>query len=129
MFKSVKFENGKAILRFDHVGGGLLTKELVPMNERKNKAGVVLADWRVKEGVTDAPLVGFTICGKDKVLNNAFAEIVGDTVVVSCNKVDEPIAVRYGWANHPICNLYNREGLPASPFRTDTFPGITEPKK
>ena len=39
-----------------------------------------------------------------------------------------PIAVRYGWATHPVCNLYNREGLPASPFRTDDFRGITQPK-
>jgi len=48
--------------------------------------------------------------------------------VVSSDAVSEPIALRYGWANHPICNLFNREGLPASPFRTDDFRGITQPK-
>jgi sialate O-acetylesterase len=129
LYKSSKIQAGKVILTFDHVGGGLVTKGIVPTLPRKNKDGSVSAAWRVTEGSIDGPLVGFTICGKDNVFQTAFAEIVGDTVVVSCSKVDEPIAVRYGWANHPICNLYNREGLPASPFRTDTFPGITEPKK
>ena len=120
MFKDVKFDGGKAVLSFDHVGGGLVSKELVPTLERKNKDGKSAGfAWRVKEGVTDAPLVGFTICGQDKVFQPAQAEIVGDTVVISSDKVAEPIAVRYGWANHPICNLFNREGLPASPFRTD----------
>ncbi len=136
MYKSVKFEGGRAILSFDHVGGGLVTKELVPTLEKKNKDGVVVgAAWRVKEaapkgGVQPPGLpIGFTMCGKDKVFHEADALISGDTVLVSCGKVAEPIAVRYGWANHPICNLFNREGLPASPFRTDEFPGITQPKK
>ncbi len=114
MFKDVKFDAGKATLTFDHIGGGLIGKELVPTLEKKNGAA-----WRVKDGSASAPLVGFTICGKDKVFQDATAEIVGDTVVVSNAAVAEPVAVRYGWANHPICNLFNREGLPASPFRTD----------
>jgi sialate O-acetylesterase len=46
-------------------------------------------------------------------------------VVVSCPEVEFPIAVRYGWANNPICNLYNSVGLPASPFRTDNWGGTT----
>jgi sialate O-acetylesterase len=46
--------------------------------------------------------------------------------VVYCDKVNNPVAVRYGWANNPDdVNLYNNEGLPASPFRTDEWPGIT----
>ena len=49
------------------------------------------------------------------------AKIEGKTVVVWSDKVAAPAAVRYGWANNPICNLYNREGLPASPFRTDAW--------
>lgn len=129
VFKSVKFEGNRAILTFASIGGGLETRELVPTNERKNKDGIISAAWRVKEGSTGTPLLGFTVCGKDKVFEPAKAEIVGATVVVTSDKVETPIAVRYGWANHPICNLYNREGLPASPFRTDTFPGITQPKK
>jgi sialate O-acetylesterase len=130
MYKDAKFDGDKAILTFNHVGGGLVSKELVPTLEKKNKDGVVIgAAWRVKDGSDGASLIGFTICGKDKVFQDANAKIVGDTVVVSCGVVQEPIAVRYGWANHPICNLFNREGLPASPFRTDAFPGITQPKK
>ena len=57
------------------------------------------------------------------------AKIEGDTVVVSSDEVSEPAAVRYGWANNPVCNLYNKEGLPASPFRTDDWPGVTVDKK
>ncbi len=124
-YKSVRFAGNKAILTFDHVGGGLMSQELVPTRERTGQPG---AAWRVKEGSTDAPLVGFTVCGADKVFHPASAKIAGDTVVVSSPQVDAPIAVRYGWANHPLCNLFNREGLPASPFRTDTFPVSTQPK-
>ena len=129
LYTSAKFDKNQAVLSFDHVGGGLATKELVPMNERKITGGTMLADWRVKAGSTSAPLVGFAVCGKDRVFHNAMADIVGDTVVVSSAQVAEPIAVRYGWADHPFCNLYNREGLPASPFRTDSFPGLTQPKQ
>ena len=75
------------------------------------------------------PLLGFTIAGKDHKFYQAKAEIAGDTVVVSSELVDAPIAVRYGWADHPLVNLFNREGLPASPFRTDDFRGITQPKE
>jgi sialate O-acetylesterase len=51
--------------------------------------------------------------------------IEGDTVVVWSPEVPNPVAVRYAWADNPVCNLYNRAGLPASPFRTDAWPGIT----
>lgn len=50
------------------------------------------------------------------------AVIDGETVVVSSDQVKQPVAVRYGWANNPACHLYNGEGLPASPFRTDDWP-------
>jgi len=53
----------------------------------------------------------------------------GDKVVVSSDKVSEPVAVRYAWADNPVCNLYNKEGLPASPFRTDSWPGVTADSK
>jgi sialate O-acetylesterase len=55
----------------------------------------------------------------------ADAKIDGSTVVVWSDKVPEPVAVRYAWADNPVCNLYNKAGLPAYPFRTDDFPGIT----
>jgi sialate O-acetylesterase len=64
-------------------------------------------------------LAGFAIAGEDGKFEWADASIDGDAVVVSSPKVPAPKAVRYGWANNPRCNLYNKEGLPASPFRTD----------
>lgn len=68
---------------------------------------------------------GFAIAGEDRVFHWADATIRGNTVHVYSNKVSAPVAVRYGWANNPIVNLQNAEGLPASPFRTDDWPGIT----
>jgi sialate O-acetylesterase len=82
------------VLRFRNVGGGLVARG------------------------ADA-LKGFAIAGKDKAFVWADAAIRGDTVVVSSPKISEPAAVRYGWANNPRGNLYNKEGLPASPVRTD----------
>lgn len=70
-------------------------------------------------------LKGFTIAGADHKFHPAKARIVNDKVVVSSEEVPFPVAVRYGWANNPDCNLYNKAGLPASPFRTDDWPGVT----
>ncbi|UCF38543.1 MAG: hypothetical protein JSU96_06800 [Acidobacteriota bacterium] len=67
----------------------------------------------------------FTIAGSDRIFHRAQARIEGDQVVVSSPNVEEPVAVRYAWEDNPTINLYNREGLPASPFRTDDWPGIT----
>ena len=55
----------------------------------------------------------------------AKAEIEGDRVIVSSPEVPHPVAARYGWANYPVVNLWNEDGLPASPFRTDDFPMLT----
>ena len=52
----------------------------------------------------------------------------GDEVIVSSPDVPHPVAVRYGWAENPVCNLFNAEGLPAYPFRTDDWPGVTTDK-
>lgn len=71
------------------------------------------------------PPTGFSIAGADQQFEWAHARIVGDSVVVWSEEVAEPVAVRYGWAANPLCNLYNTEGLPASPFRTDDWPGFT----
>jgi sialate O-acetylesterase len=68
-------------------------------------------------------LKGFAIAGGDHIFHWADARIDGDTVVVSSADVTAPVAVRYAWAGSPECNLYNKEGLPASPFRTDDWPG------
>jgi sialate O-acetylesterase len=73
--------------------------------------------------------VGFTIAGPDHKFVNADAKIDGDTVVVSSGEVSAPVAVRFGWANFPVCNLWNKAGLPATPFRTDDFPMVTNKKK
>jgi len=71
-------------------------------------------------------LKGFTIAGPDKVFYKADAWFDWDEVVVSVPEVEFPVAVRYGWADNPICNLYNGLSLPALPFRTDDWKGITE---
>jgi sialate O-acetylesterase len=55
----------------------------------------------------------------------AEARIDGDSVIVWSNDVPQPVAVRYGWADNPDCNLYNKADLPASTFRTDDWPGLT----
>ena len=57
----------------------------------------------------------------------AQAQIKGDSVIVSSPEVLKPVAVRYGWANSPRCNLYNKEGLPASPFRSDDWETTSVP--
>jgi sialate O-acetylesterase len=95
MFESMKIEDNKARLSFKHTGGGLEAK--------------------------GDKLTGFAIAGEDQVFHWADAKIDGDTVVVSCDKVSKPAAVRYAWADNPECNLYNKEGIPASPFRTDDW--------
>ncbi|NDV82733.1 sialate O-acetylesterase [Bacteroides sp. 51] len=64
---------------------------------------------------------GFTMAGADHKFYPAQATIEGETVVVYAPEVSIPLAVRYGWADNPDCNLYNQDGLPASPFRTDAW--------
>ena len=75
------------------------------------------------------PLKGFAIAGADQKFYWADAVIAGDKVIVSSTQVSKPVAVRYAWGINPICNLYNAAGLPASPFRTDEWPGVTLNKK
>ena len=86
-------------IRFTHVGTGLVAK--------------------------DGPVRGFAIAGADRKFHWAAASIDGDSILVSSPEVPTPVAVRYAWGDSPECNLFNREGLPASPFRTDSWPGIT----
>ncbi len=89
-------QDGKITIEFDHVGAGLVAKGGKPK--------------------------GFAIAGADKKFVFADAKIEGDTVVVSSPDVKDPVAVRYAWATNPDCNVYNKSGLPASPFRTDDWP-------
>jgi sialate O-acetylesterase len=93
LYDSMTAKDGKIILSFKHIGGGLIAK--------------------------DGELKGFTIAGSDKKFVPAQAKIQGSTVVVSADGVADPKAARFGWANVPDVNLFNQEGLPASPFRTD----------
>jgi len=69
-------------------------------------------------------LKGFTIAGVDKKFYPAHAIIMGNKVIVKSNDIAKPVAVRYAWANNPLCNLYNGANLPASPFRTDDWENI-----
>lgn len=70
-------------------------------------------------------ILGFTIAGRDRKFLKAEAIIRGISVIVWNETISDPLAVRYGWADNPECNLYNDKGLPAVPFRTDNWPGIT----
>jgi sialate O-acetylesterase len=99
VFDSMQVRGSEARLDFKHVGGGLVAR--------------------------GGPLRGFAVAGPDRRFVWANARIRGRRVIVSSDEVDEPVAVRYNWANNPIGNLYNAEGLPASPFRTDIWPGVT----
>jgi len=102
LYRSMKIEGGKIRVAFDHTGGGLVAR--------------------------GGPLRRFAIAGKDRRFVWARAEIDGDSVVVWSPDVPHPVAVRYAWADNPAgCNLYNRAGLPASPFRTDDWPGMMAP--
>ena len=70
------------------------------------------------------------MAGADKKFYYARAFIQGDEVIVYCDSVPQPVAVHYAWADYPgDANLYNREGFPAEPFRTDNWKGITEEAK
>ncbi|MGJ7029902.1 sialate O-acetylesterase [Niabella hirudinis] len=75
---------------------------------------------------SDGKLTGFAIAGADKKFYWANAEIAGNTITVSAPEVTQPVAVRYAWADNPDANLVNGAGLPASPFRTDQWDGITK---
>ncbi len=108
IYSSMKVSGNQIALSFTHQGGGLIIGQ---------------APW-VPTGFQPLPndhLVGFTIAGADKNFVPADARIDGDKVIVSSPQVAAPAAVRYDWANAPECNLYNKEKLPASPFRTDDW--------
>lgn len=105
-FESMQIENGRALIFFNHVGSGLTTRD---------KYGYIR---------------GFQIAGADRKFYWARAHIDGDHVIVSSENVSDPVAVRYAWADNPgALDLYNEEGLPAVPFRTDTWRGSTYGKR
>jgi sialate O-acetylesterase len=106
MYQSMQVDGNKIIISFIHTGSGLIAKD--------------------KYGY----LKGFEIAGADKQFHYAKAMIQGDKVVVFADQVSNPVAVRFGWIDDAgEDNLFNKEGFPASPFRTDTWKGITEENK
>jgi len=103
-YSGMERRDGKIVLSFDHVADG-----------RKG--------WRPFD-VSDPR--GFTIAGSDRKFFQARAEILDDgRIAVWHESVTEPVAVRYAWADNPVCNMYSATGLPLTPFRTDDFPGVT----
>ena len=73
------------------------------------------------------PQPAFELAGADGAFHPATARAEGDALILQSDAVSEPAAVRYAWADAPSAALFNAEGLPASPFRTDTWKGVTEP--
>ena len=122
VYQSVKIEKGKARLSFTKLQGGLVAR---PVPETYVKSSLRNDTAPVVRNSPQSELEGFAICGADKQWVWADAKIEGPNVVVWSDKVAEPVAVRYGWATNPTCNLYNKAGFPASPFRTDDFPATT----
>ncbi|WP_184543500.1 sialate O-acetylesterase [Mucilaginibacter sp. FT3.2] len=104
VFKKYSISDNKVTLSFNYTSGALKTPD-------------------------GQPLKGFSVAGADQKFYWADAVIAGDKVVVSCPQVANPVAVRYAWGINPVCNLYNGVDLPASPFRTDDWPGVTFNKK
>jgi sialate O-acetylesterase len=101
VYDSMEIKENKIYIKFKNTGSGLISK--------------------------NGDLKGFAIAGQDKNFKWAKAEIKdNDTIVVWNDDIKEPVAVRYAWADYPECNLYNKEGLAAFPFRTDNWQGITE---
>ncbi len=102
-FKSLSIDGAKARVTFDCFGSSLRPFDV--------------ADAR-----------GFAICGEDKVWHWAKGKIVGkDAVDLTSDAIPKPVAVRYAWADNPVCNLFSNDGLPVTPFRTDEFEMITKP--
>jgi sialate O-acetylesterase len=105
LYQSLEKQGSKMVLAFDHLA-------------RPSKNA-----WRPFD--VNEP-IGFTIAGADKTFMSAKAAIRDDgRIEVWSDAVAEPVAVRYAWADNPVCNMYSAEGLPLTPFRTDDFPGVT----
>ena len=123
IYGDMKVEEGKVRVAFKHTDGGLVAKPL-PASYRPTSFSpdtVLLV-----RNSPHSQIEGFAICGEDRKWQWADASISGNDVIVENPGIPHPIAVRYAWADSPICNLYNGAGLPASPFRTDNFPSSTE---
>ena len=118
LFASHKIKGGEVTLTFKHADGGLVVKIGEGLVTPRDEWPTV---WP-PGGTGFGQVRGFAVAGADKQWRHAAAKIIGNTVVVTSPEVKQPVAVRYAWADNPDCNLYNRAGLPASPFRTDIWP-------
>jgi sialate O-acetylesterase len=110
VYREHSIQGSSVTIAFDHVGSGLRAVERPTQAPR--------AEGNARAGV----LTGFAVAGADRRFVWADARIEGDQVIVSSPSVRQPVAVRYAWADNPVsANLFNVEGLPASPFRTDQW--------
>lgn len=108
LYRRLKVDGHKAVVEFDHVGAGLMVGQKLGREAVKPAAG--------------EPLKRFAIAGPDRIWKWADARIEGDAVVCTHPEIENPVAVRYAFTMNPEgANLYNRDGLPASPFRTDEW--------
>jgi sialate O-acetylesterase len=103
IYREMKIEGDKIRLAFDHVGGGLMSRDGNPLSD-------------------------FTIAGEDQQFLPAIATLEGNDVIVHSPAVQMPVAVRFAWYDSAQPNLANKDGLPASPFRTDDWPAVTAGK-
>ncbi len=110
IYNKMKVEGNAIRLSFTQVDEGLLAKG-------NDTASLPIPGLAAHSG----KLTGFAIAGVDKHFVWADAAIDGGTIIVSSPSVPEPVAVRYGWGDNPLISLYNKAGLPASPFRTDAW--------
>jgi sialate O-acetylesterase len=122
VYDSMQIDGNKIRLRFQHTDDGLAAAALPPVYDVETLLHLTAPLVR---NSPKSQLEGFAICGADRKWTWAEAKIDGDSVVVWSDDVGSPVAVRYGWADNPTCNLTNGAGLPASPFRTDDFPAVT----
>jgi sialate O-acetylesterase len=102
LYKSMSIEGARVRLQFDHVAGGLIASDNKPLRE-------------------------FVIAGVDQTFLPATAQIDGDSIIVQSDQISQPVAVRFAWRDEAQPNLVNKANLPASPFRTDAWKGLTEP--
>jgi sialate O-acetylesterase len=113
-YDKMAVEGGTIRVSFTNIGGGLLS---------------AAPPWHAPnvDPTPASPLLGFTIAGADKKFVAADAKVDGSSVIVSSAQVPNPVAVRYYWDNLTQANLYNKEGLPAFPFRSDTWDDVPSP--
>lgn len=116
MFESLTIQGAEAHVRLNHAEGGL---------------SIAAPPWQpagAARVLTDEP-TGFVVAGEDHVFHPAHARLADGQIIVTSADVAHPVAVRYGWLNSPVCNVYGKSGLPLAPFRTDDWSATVAKKK